>query len=338
MLYNKPEKCFITNLETYDYNSPSGKGFNCIKYKINLRGKEIPLIFSPYPSNWLINISNSEELNIQEVIKSEINPYKHILCGLIYNNKLKINEDNLINKEFIKKIISENIYPNTIKDKLDNLFLKLIELQSYDGEEINLLILIYKNEFWKDLYFKNVNELNFYLQTLIEQGLISNPENIRLAKDGKFISMNITYKGQIYATQLKEEGEKSNKCFVAMSFDKDEDEIFFQAIRPACEETGFEAKRIDYENYNCEQTINDALISLIKQCKFCIADFTKQKDGVYFEAGYAAGRGMDVIYTCRKDYFDKTHFDTNHFPHIIYNNNEELKESLINKINVRIIE
>jgi nucleoside 2-deoxyribosyltransferase len=65
---------------------------------------------------------------------------------------------------------------------------------------------------------------------------------------------------------------------------------------------------------------------------FCISDFTEQKDGVYFEAGYALGRGLKVIYTCEEGDFKNSHFDTNHFPHIIYKNEVELEEKLINKI------
>jgi len=35
----------------------------------------------------------------------------------------------------------------------------------------------------------------------------------------------------------------------------------------------------------------------------------------------------------RKKDFDDAHFDINHFPHILYNNPEELKQKLIDKIN-----
>jgi len=93
---------------------------------------------------------------------------------------------------------------------------------------------------------------------------------------------------------------------------------------------------IDEVHFDSESTINDAIIAQIKQAKFCISDFTQQKDGVYFEAGYALGRGLPVIYSCHKDDFEKSHFDTKHFPHIIYNNTEDLKRMLVDKINAWI--
>lgn len=75
----------------------------------------------------------------------------------------------------------------------------------------------------------------------------------------------------------------------------------------------------------------------MKSSKFCIADFTEQRDGVYFESGFAVGLGKKVIYTCHKKWFKKSHFDTNHFPHIIYESMQELKEKLDNKIKAWII-
>jgi len=43
-----------------------------------------------------------------------------------------------------------------------------------------------------------------------------------------------------------------------------------------------------------------------------------------------------VIYTCKKEDFDNSHFDTNHYPHIVYENLEELKEKLKFKISAWI--
>ena len=117
-----------------------------------------------------------------------------------------------------------------------------------------------------------------------------------------------------------------------MSFDETVKYLYTDAIKPACEATGFEAFRVDEYHPDAEQTINDAIIAGIKRSRFCIADFTQHKKGVYFEAGYALGRGLKVIYTCRSDEFKDSHFDTNHYPHIIYSTPEELRAGLIAKI------
>ena len=89
------------------------------------------------------------------------------------------------------------------------------------------------------------------------------------------------------------------------------------ALKSSCIQTGFIPILIDEVHADADKTINDEIIASIKKSKFCISDFTEQKDGVYFEAGFALGRGLKVIYTCQKADFKDSHFDTNHFPHII---------------------
>jgi hypothetical protein len=41
-----------------------------------------------------------------------------------------------------------------------------------------------------------------------------------------------------------------------------------------------------------------------------VADFTGQRGGVYWEAGFAQGLGIPVIRTCKSDELWKLHFDT----------------------------
>ncbi|MFA5404115.1 MAG: hypothetical protein WC358_04195, partial [Ignavibacteria bacterium] len=312
------EKCLITGLPTLSYYD--GKD-NVIQYGIKYNEKELYLTFSGYPEKWSDNVLDNDKKTTLEYIKESIENVKHILCGLIFNDKWP-KENIILNKWEINKIIQEADYPKTPKEKLDNLFITLFNMQEYDGSIIDIAVYFYfDNNFWKKLYFKDGQEGYLYLATLIEMEYIigSNTD----AK-GMYHNINFTYKGLEEAIKLTEEGKLSNNCFVAMSFDKEEDSIYFDAIKPACKKTGFEAKRVDYEHYDSEKTIIDAIIALLKQCKFCIADFTKQKENVYFESGYALGRGLKVIYTCKSDYIDDSAFNTNHFPHIVYKTNEEL--------------
>ena len=121
-----------------------------------------------------------------------------------------------------------------------------------------------------------------------------------------------------------------------MSFSKEMSDVR-QEIKNALEATGYYPIIIDEQHIESDQTINDAIIAGLKSSKFCIADFTEHKNGVYFESGFALGQGKKVIYTCRQDEFQNIHFDINHFAHIIYENPSNLKEMLINKINAWII-
>ncbi|KAA9340733.1 hypothetical protein [Adhaeribacter soli] len=215
------------------------------------------------------------------------------------------------------------ILPKTPQEKLNTLLLYFYNRQTYAGEFFDQRDLTGNDGNWKELEYLSNREALFYLNTLITKGLIQRiPE----------WEFKITFDGLNYALQLTEEGLNSTNCFVAMSFDEDDKPIFEDGIVPALTATGFRPFIVNKEHLEPEQTINDGIIAGIKKSKFIIADFTKQKDGVYFEAGYALGRGLKVIYTCRRDWFSQCHFDINHFPHLIYETPAQLRYGLINKI------
>jgi len=334
---NRPEKCFITGLPTQQYRD-GRDGLMC--YKIILNNKEYYFAFSIYPYEWTETVNENYKKTATNYIQEKIKNVKHILFGLILNDKWPVERGLILNKNIIDKILIEADYPKTPKDKLENLFINLASSQTFDGEAITFFDSFFKQniylipEYFCKYYFRTTDEILFYLNTLENSGFIkiekANNEKHRL------FSYQLTYKGLESFVKLKDEGANSNNCFVAMSFDKEEEKVFYDAIKPACEETGFKAIRVDKQDIKSDKTINDIILSLIKKSKFCIADFTKQKAGVYFESGYALGIGMDVIYICKRSDFDKCHFDTNHYHHILYDDIEELKKELIATINVKI--
>ena len=107
-------------------------------------------------------------------------------------------------------------------------------------------------------------------------------------------------------------------CFVAMSFDRSLDGAFHEGIRSAVEEDcGFRVIRVDREPHN--DNITDRILAGIRTAQFVVADFTHQRTGVYYEAGFAQGLGRVVVRTCRSDDFDNLHFDTRQFFHLKWN-------------------
>lgn len=318
------EKCFITDLPIKEINRRD----NCIEYYLDINGEKNYFCYSKYKNYWKTGLEeSSKNKTIYQIIEDSIRANKHILRGLVLNGKWIQEKDLYLTSRKIENIIIASDFPNTPEDIINNIFIGLCSLPKFYGDSIYFTQLI-DTGWYKKYYLRNPEELNFYLKTLAAQKFI-NIEGY-IANDVQ--SFHVSFDGLNHLVKLNTQGEHSYNCFVAMSFDKSEDYIFSEAIKPACEKTGYIPKRVDYEYLDSEQTINDGIIALLKKCKFCIADFTKQKDGVYFEAGYALGRNMKVIYTCRKDYFEKCHFDTNHFPHIVYETPEELKKKLIEKI------
>lgn len=153
--------------------------------------------------------------------------------------------------------------------------------------------------------------------------------------DKKYYTFSLLVKGWEKITQLRKVRSESKQVFVAMKFgDSVLDKIFEKAIVQAVELCGYHAYRIDKDQHN--DKICDKIIAEIKQSAFIIADFTYHRGGVYFEAGFAKGLGIPVIWTCREDDFDNLHFDTRQYNHIKWRSAEDLKQNLVDRIKATI--
>lgn len=304
------EKCPITDLESTVVDSGS--------YRINANGENL---FIRHGIRFDVLLSQGDFIE-----------NKHIFAGAILTRQLSDKEPGDIywfslTLDNYKEKLEKIVYPKTPKAKLDNLFLSLFKMQNFDGELVRINNIVPKPEFYFKHFFKSNDECTYYLEELTYQGLIKLSINpVRIPMD-----FSITFRGLNYFIELTERGDLSNKCFLAMSFDSSMKETR-ETLKSVIQKNGFEPIIIDEQSIESTQTINDAIIAAIKSCKFCIADFSQQKDGVYFESGFAAGLNKPVIYTCHDEWFSKSHFDTNHFPHLIYKSTDDLADKLDNKI------
>jgi nucleoside 2-deoxyribosyltransferase len=115
-----------------------------------------------------------------------------------------------------------------------------------------------------------------------------------------------------------------------MWFHPDMDLTFQVRICPALEETGYRPLRVDMAEHN--EKIDDRIVAEIRKSGLVIADFTGQRGGVYFEAGFALGLGLPVIWSCRADQIDQVHFDTRQYNHIVWTTPDDLRVKLRNRI------
>ena len=128
----------------------------------------------------------------------------------------------------------------------------------------------------------------------------------------------------------------STQCFVAMWFIEETDKCYQNSIKPAIEQAGYDAMRIDKKEH--VNKIDDEIIAEIRRSLFIVADFTHGEDGVrggvYYEAGFAYGLSLPVIFTCRSDKIDELHFDTRQYNHIVWEPEklEQFQRDLYNRI------
>ena len=182
---------------------------------------------------------------------------------------------------------------------------------------------------WSETY--QASELVYYLSYLNEMGWISG------------IGGGIPSEVVVSITGYNRISEKSREsdlaqAFVAMWFGQDMTEVYDQGIKPAIEEAGYNPMRID-RKLDVEK-IDDAIVAEIRRSRFLVADFTHGQDGarggVYFEAGFAMGLAIPVIFTCRSDMVTKLHFDTRQYAHIVWSTPDKLYFDLRDRILARI--
>lgn len=227
-------------------------------------------------------------------------------------------EETKVDDEFINKI--KLISDKTTEDKL---FLLLKQL-SFSSKEFN----IKKDPSIISLcYAKSEDEINALIEYSESQVYIKRPDN-----NSKIF--RLTVKGQIYLDSIPK--KESDLCFIAMSFDENMKKAYETAIKKGVLDAGYRCQRVDENPHN--EGIMDKIVSLIKKSRFIIADLTHQKNGVYYEAGFAKGIGLDVIFTCEKEDFKNIHFDVSHINILKWEKDklEEFHESLKYRIEASI--
>lgn len=181
-------------------------------------------------------------------------------------------------------------------------------------------------------------ELLDLLDSMREKGWLKDPFNEYTGGEfPKSGSVRITEKGRDHLEELKKAIPNSSQVFVAMWFDESMSEAWEEGIKPAIQDSGYEPFRID----EAEDTgrIDDHIIAEIRRSRFIVADFTHGEEGargsVYYEAGFAHGLDIHVIFTCRKDLINKAHFDTRQYNHIVWKTPEDLRTKLANRISAK---
>jgi hypothetical protein len=172
------------------------------------------------------------------------------------------------------------------------------------------------------------DEWNFIEQQLREKGLMDLPGNglVRITNAG----------WEYLEARPKASGSQG---FVAIAF-RAETKNASDAIEKGIETAGYKAVRIDKQEYI--GGVMDEIKARIRESRFVVADLTFNRGGVYHEAGFALGRDIPVILTCRADHLkddperniEKVHFDVQHLNLITWTDDD--LADLTNRVRHRI--
>jgi hypothetical protein len=240
----------------------------------------------------------------------------------------------MISTSNISEILDTIMKPKSIIDA-QNKFVKLLGNQTdllgswiqYD-ENLHLDIVVQKKE------------LEFLLYTLFSIEYLeidATQRAFELLKNGKGFNhselskLRLTRKGLEKYNELQKQRFDSNQVFVAMWYDN-ETEKLRKSLKAGITAAGYDPIIVDEKYFT--GNIMEFVISRIRESKFVVADFTstpeekikieKNNDepknnlvrrgtrgGVYYEAGFAKGLGLQVIHTCKNNNKSKNrlHFD-----------------------------
>jgi hypothetical protein len=178
----------------------------------------------------------------------------------------------------------------------------------------------------------DAREFETYLSHLLKKGLI---EQIATYHSSDGAAYTPTIDGWQCLEPRSPAGGIPGRCFVAMSFAKWLDDAYALGIKRAIEDCGFQP--ICMKEVATNEGITDRILAELRRAQFVVADFTGQRRGVYFEAGFARALGRPVIGTCRVSAVSKLHFDIKHLGHVLWETPADLREKLTQSIQANIL-
>lgn len=141
------------------------------------------------------------------------------------------------------------------------------------------------------------------------------------------LRVQLTLAGWDHYAALKRTRIDSRTAFMAMKFGEDElNHVINECFRPAVQRAGFELRVMNEQQ---QAGLIDAQVrAALLGARFLIADLTHDSFNAYWEAGFADGRGLPVIYSCKRAQWNraKTHFNVNHMTTILWET-EHLQQS-----------
>ncbi len=108
------------------------------------------------------------------------------------------------------------------------------------------------------------------------------------------------------------------------------DGIYMNGIKPAIEDCGYEP--VWLKPVQTIDRIDDLIFAEIRRSRFVVSDFTKHRNAVYFEAGFAMGLAKPVVWTCKEGEVKKSSFDTRQYNHIVWKDSNDLRGQLTLRI------
>ena len=230
---------------------------------------------------------------------------------------LNANQDCIVDEGQAERL---NDMPNiSFNERADKLLIAFEGVTTHAGEWLS-----YNEEWISWGWCLNFDELREVLSFMVQDKRVFQQPNVETYK--------IAPNGWAHIEDLRKKGADSQQGFVAMWFNDGMKPLYDNVISKAIEDAGYKPHRVDQRDHNGK--IDDEIITQIRRSRFVVADFTGHRGGVYYEAGFAKGLGLEVIWTCRDDAKNDLHFDIRQYNCIFWEDGkpDEFQRQLANRI------
>lgn len=271
-------------------------------------------------------------------------------CGkyLISRSLIESRDDFIRGRNNLYKVSSwvyeQNHDFNTVPELRTGNFPKLLEMRDKKVQEKFDLMMqcVYKSKYQTidsrtcviQSWFKDETEFLLFFQKAIDNGLVKAEIQRFIDHTSKIQFQNITFDGLQYVENLQSSNKSSKNVFLAFNFKPELNDIFSTYVREAVEESGLNCIIVNQNTTEHDKSITDEIIGKLKSSRIIIADFTNHRNSVYFETGFAMGMKIPIIWTVQKGHEEKMSFDTRQYPHIVWENGEDLKKQIMDRIKV----
>ena len=191
-----------------------------------------------------------------------------------------------------------------------------------DRISLILIALANKSDFFGDFIELPIEELEsiLFIKRFDEQGEFLDPSKIssqykqitEYLKENKYIDLerepgkkekvNLLADGWKRVDELQQSDLNNKNVFVSMAFNEGTEKTR-ETIKKGISDAGFSPEFIDEIVHNHQ--IVPEMFKLIRESRFLILEISDPNYGAYYEAGYALGKGKEVIICCSKDIFEK---------------------------------
>ena len=273
----------------------------------------------------------------------KLTPTQKALLSGYTREKYNIGEMAYLTEEnYLSILEGDPLIPKNVLDKT----VKLLNYLNTNSLKFNQAIEFDINTDFSITYSEDYSETNAMLLELEKQGLVKYVAP-RLNEIGVGISKAcLTLSGVRYVVDSNRDRRTSSRqIFIALAFQSEiktmiDGGSFLKLIK---DRTGYEIRCIDKKEH--VNKICDEIIAEINASKAIVVDVTDGNQGAYFEAGYAKGIGIPVIYVCKdaikdgtsKHFIELVHFDIRQYRHILWKEEVDLVKKLSDTINAILV-